>query len=111
MDIAFIFRGRTDSKRFTLGMRLGRFLIALRRFAAWFRWHVPTQYQAALLLVQCKVRTDAKRLTLGMRLERFLVAFAGLPPCFVAIIHLLEFDLIFFLPHLGSSDLGATMPH
>jgi hypothetical protein len=37
-------------------------------------------------------------LTLGTRLEPPSIAFAGLLPSFVAIIHLLEFDLIFYFP-------------
>jgi hypothetical protein len=46
---------------------------------------VPTQYQAALLFVQCKVRTAAKRLTLGMRFAWFLVAFLASLDRWVAI--------------------------
>jgi hypothetical protein len=51
------------------------------------------------------VRTGARRLTLGMRLERLSVAFAGLLPSFVAIIHLLEFDLIFYFAISGRANL------
>jgi len=40
-----------------------------------------------------------------MRLERFSVAFAGLLPSFVAIIHLLEFDLIFYFAISGRANL------
>jgi hypothetical protein len=52
------------------------------------------------------VRTGARRLTLGMRLERLSLAFAGLlPSCFVAIVHLLEFDLIFYFAISGRANL------
>ena len=54
---------------------------------------MPTQYQAALLLVQCKVRTGAQRLTVGMRFAWFLVAFLASVDRWVAIFNA-SFDLV-----------------